>query len=438
MTELDLSTAVLDGIASLRDEPHEVRRSLAALGRLLGAALDEGPRDIATFAAGHLGVPPSQVATVNFTLRGIDVPLVQVVLARLLETVDNAVYADDTGTHPPAFELVEVDVEEHVAVPDDMAAYLPAGEAFEFDAVLVFSWQSGRRKASLHVRRRDYTAARAALSALIDRARTTDNVYRGKALRVSLDEHHIEITPIRLQSRSRSDVVHSKKVWAEVDANIGGLVRHGATLRAAGLGASRGMLICGPPGVGKTALCRVIASELPEDTTVVIVDSATSPWAIARIYQWIDVLSPVAVFLDDIDLMAGDRRQGTGGGVLREFLTSLDGFTSTSSVVTVATTNMTDTIDPALMRPGRFDALIEVPLPDRGARIAILRCLVSALGEFDLGRVADGTDGLTGADLRELVRRAVLEKGEAVTTEALLDVMASGRWQPKPTTGQYL
>lgn len=438
MTELDLSTAVLDGVASLRDEPHDVRRSLAALGRLLGAALAEDPRDIASFAAGHLGVSANQVATVNVTLHGIDVPLVQVVLARLLETVDNAVYADDTGARPPAFELVQVDVEEHVAVPDGLAAYLPAGEAFDFDAVLVFTWHGGRRKVCLHVRRRDYTAARAALSAIIDRARTTDNVYRGKALRVSFDDHDIEITPIRLQHKSRSDVVHAAQVWAEVDANIDGLVRHGAALRAAGLGTSRGMLISGPPGVGKTALCRVIASELPEGTTAVIVDSATSPWAITRIYQWIDVLSPVAVFLDDIDLLAGDRRQPNGVGMLREFLTSLDGFTPTSSVVTVATTNVTDTIDPALIRPGRFDALIEVPLPNRDARIEILRRFLAPLGEFDLRPVADGSDGLTGADLRELVRRAVLENGEAVTTDALLDVMASGRWQAKPSTGQYL
>jgi len=293
MTELDLSTAVLDGVASLRDEPLEVRRSLAALGRLLGAALDEAPRDIATFASGHLGVPQNQVATVNFTLVGIDVPLVQVVLAALLDSVEDAVLADDSGTQPPAFELVEVDVEDQVTVPDDLAAYLPAGGGFDFDAVLVFTWHNGRRRVSLHVHRRDHVAARAALAAVIDRGRTIDNVYRGKALRISADDHRgLEITPIRLQPKSRADVVHAHEVWAEVDANIGGLARHGEALRAAGLGASRGMLISGPPGVGKTALCRVIASELPPGTTVVIVDSATSPWAIGRIYQWIDVLSP--------------------------------------------------------------------------------------------------------------------------------------------------
>jgi SpoVK/Ycf46/Vps4 family AAA+-type ATPase len=276
------------------------------------------------------------------------------------------------------------------------------------------------------------------LAAILQRARSTDNVYRGQTLRIRMEEGRLHVDPVRPVAATRDEVVHSPAVWAEVDANVGALVRNGAAMRAAGLGASRGILICGPPGVGKTALCRVIANELPPGTTVILLDASNALNALGRVYAWLDVVAPAAVFIDDIDLVAGDRRKGTGGGVLREFLTSLDGLAPTTSVLTIATTNVTDTIDPALLRPGRFDALIEVPPPNRGARAEILRRLLAPFGEFDVDRIADVTDGLTGADLREVVRRAVLEHGDQVTTNALHEVVRSGRWKPKPATGNYL
>ena len=80
-------------------------------------------------------------------------------------------------------------------------------------------------------------------------------------------------------------------------------------------------------------------------------------------YESLSSLSPAAVFLDDIDLLAGDRRTGTAGPALREFLTHLDGFSPTDAVITVATSNAMDTIDPALLRPGRFDSVIEADPP---------------------------------------------------------------------------
>jgi len=104
----------------------------------------------------------------------------------------------------------------------------------------------------------------------------------------------------------------------------------------------------------------------------------------------------------------------------------------------VATTNVTETIDPALLRPGRFDSVIEIGPPGPAARQQILRRYLRALGEFDLSRVVAATDGATGADLREIVRRAVLERGADVTAGDLYDVAASGRWRASVPTGQYL
>ena len=157
-----------------------------------------------------------------------------------------------------------------------------------------------------------------------------------------------------------------------------------------------------------------------------------------RFYESVSTLCPAAVFLDDIDLLAGDRRHGTSGPELGEFLTHLDGFTPPSAVVTVATTNDVNAIDSALLRPGRFDSVIEVRPPGRVEREAILHHYLDALGEFDASKVAVMTQGATGAELREIVRRGVLEYGSALTEDALVELVRSARWKPEVPAGQYL
>jgi hypothetical protein len=441
-TEKEMTTTETPALSGATNDlsgaPQYVRETLAALGRLLGAALIEPHRNLASFIADHLNVPTPATAAITSTLRGVDQELARVAIGRVLAEAPGAVLADSDGEDAPGYELVTVDVGNTVAAPDDMAAFLPAGQAFDFDVVLVLQWTRLGKEIALHVRSEDGSRARAALSELLERARTTENFYRGKTLRVVADDHELRLTPVQPSVSVRSDVVQPSSVWGEIDACLGGLERHAPLLVAAGLGASRGLLLVGPPGVGKTAICRVIANELPAETTILLVEPGATAHGLGQFYESLSTLCPAAVFLDDIDLLAGGRLHGASGPELGEFLTHLDGFTPPAAVVTVATTNDARAIDPALLRPGRFDSVIEIEPPGRTEREAILQRFLAPLGDFDASIVAAMTQGATGAQLREIVRRGVLEHGPALTAAALVELVRSARWKPEVPAGQYL
>ncbi|SDU35278.1 AAA family ATPase [Jiangella alkaliphila] len=156
-------------------------------------------------------------------------------------------------------------------------------------------------------------------------------------------------------------------------------------------------------------------------------------------YEELTRLSPALVVLEDLDLVIGCRRHGNDLG-LHGFLAALDGAMSRhQGVVTVATTNDPRVLDDAAVRAARFDRTVEVPLPDGAQRRAILRRNLGPLAAaVEIEAIADGSDGASGADLRELVRRSVLADGDEVTTATLERFAGDGAWSPATGAGLYV
>jgi SpoVK/Ycf46/Vps4 family AAA+-type ATPase len=143
--------------------------------------------------------------------------------------------------------------------------------------------------------------------------------------------------------------------------------------------------------------------------------------------------------LDDIDLVLGHRDGGANDGPLADFLAALDGVRQRADILTIATTNDPKSLDPAAQRTSRFDMILTLPMPDATTRARILTQHLAPLGlPLDCAAVAEVLDGATGADVKEVVRRAVLEHGETFSQEQLLAVAESGRWKANANRRRYL
>ena len=185
----------------------------------------------------------------------------------------------------------------------------------------------------------------------------------------------------------------------------------------------KGILLVGPPGTGKTLIARAVAGEagVPflsvsgSDFMEMFVGVGAS--RVRDLFQTARKLGRAIIFIDEIDSIGRKRGAGLGGGhdereqTLNQMLNEMDGFEATEGIVMMAATNRPDILDPALLRPGRFDRQVVVPLPELDERQAILivHCKHKRIADdVDLSVVARGTPGMSGADLSNLVNEAAL------------------------------
>jgi transitional endoplasmic reticulum ATPase len=197
---------------------------------------------------------------------------------------------------------------------------------------------------------------------------------------------------------------------------------HGELFEIAGVKPLKGILLSGPPGCGKTLLAQAAASATQVNFISVKGPALMSKYigesehAVREVFRKAKQAAPCLVFFDEIDALvprrgSGASDAGVGERVVAQFLAELDGVEKLTGVLVLAATNRPDMIDPALLRPGRFDAVVEIPFPDEAERLAILRVQVRGkpvAKEVNLNIIAANTAGLTGADLGAICQYAAL------------------------------
>ncbi|HEX6558286.1 MAG TPA: CDC48 family AAA ATPase, partial [Longimicrobiales bacterium] len=211
-------------------------------------------------------------------------------------------------------------------------------------------------------------------------------------------------------------------------------LKHPDAFRRIGIRPAKGFLLFGPPGTGKTLLAKAVAREAEANFIAAKSSDLLSKWygeserQVSRLFQRARQVAPTVIFIDEIDSLAPERGGGIGEPAVTErvvntLLAEMDGLEELQGVVVIAASNRPALLDPALLRPGRFDDLVYVSVPDREGRLHILKIHTEKMplgGDVDLATLADRTNGYTGADLEDLTRRAGLQAlREDINTNAI-------------------
>ncbi len=219
-----------------------------------------------------------------------------------------------------------------------------------------------------------------------------------------------------------SDIGGLAEAQAKLKEGVELPLRNPDAFRRLGIRAAKGFLLYGPPGTGKTLLAKAVAKEAEANFISIKSSDLLSKWygeseqQISRLFARARQVAPCVVFIDEIDSLVPARGSGTAepqvtARVVNTILAEMDGLEELQSVVLIGATNRPALVDPALLRPGRFDELVYVGTPDKAGREHILKIHTRAMplaGDVDLAGIADQTERYTGADLEDVVRRAGL------------------------------
>ena len=233
------------------------------------------------------------------------------------------------------------------------------------------------------------------------------------------------------------DVAGQESAKQEVEELVT-FLKHPEQFRKLGAESPHGVLLIGPPGTGKTLLARALAGE----AGVPFFDISASEFIevfvgvgasrVRKMFEEAKKRAPSIIFIDELDAVGRMRGAGVGGGhdereqTLNQILSEMDGFSGHEAVIVLSATNRPDVLDPALLRPGRFDRHVTLELPDRKAREAILKVHSRKIpfdATVDLTVIAAGTPGFSGADLKNLINEAAIaaarDGADAVTMHHL-------------------
>jgi len=238
-----------------------------------------------------------------------------------------------------------------------------------------------------------------------------------------------EITPTAMREVAiEVPTVHWDEVGGLEDAkqnlreSVEWPIKNSDVFRRMGIDPPKGILLFGPPGCGKTLLARAVATESEANFISIKGPEVFSKWvgesekAIREVFRKARMSSPAIIFFDEIDSLVPRRGIGYGDSgvtdrVISQLLTEMDGITALQDVVILAATNRPDIVDPAVLRPGRFDRLIYVPEPNGEGRLEIFKIHTKGMPlakDLDLKELARTTKGYSGADIQSLCREAAM------------------------------
>jgi transitional endoplasmic reticulum ATPase len=233
----------------------------------------------------------------------------------------------------------------------------------------------------------------------------------------TLRDNKIEVPNVKWE-----DIGGLEETKRELQEMVRYPIEHRHLFERFGMQASRGVLFYGPPGCGKTLMAKAIANECGANFISVKGPELLNMWFggseanVRNLFDKARAASPCILFFDEMDSIARSRGGGGGGGasetsdrVINQILSEIDGMGSGKTLFIIGATNRPDILDPGIMRPGRLDQLIYIPLPDLESRVSIFKANLRKspiADDVDIRQLAEVTDGFSGADITEICQRA--------------------------------